>query len=95
VEITNTYHWKPQDEVKRWEWEAGDVIYIPPNTIHQHFNADPERPVRLISAINRIYKQCGLNDLEQLEDAPEYDAKVVLSAELVQQYIRRKTKEPA
>ena len=49
VEITDTYHWKPQDEVKRFEWEAGDVIYIPPNTIHQHFNADPERPVRLIS----------------------------------------------
>ena len=73
VEITDTYHWKPQDEVKRYEWEAGDVIYIPPNTIHQHFNADPDRPVRLISVINRIFKACGLNDLEQLEDAPEYD----------------------
>ncbi|WP_017525679.1 cupin domain-containing protein, partial [Pusillimonas noertemannii] len=35
VEITDTYHWKAQDEVKRYEWEAGDVIYIPPNTIHQ------------------------------------------------------------
>jgi len=95
VEITDTYHWKPQDEVKRYEWEAGDVIYIPPNTIHQHFNADPERPVRLISVINRIYKQCGLNDLEQLEDAPEYDASVVLSGVLVEQYIKRKIKEPA
>ena len=42
VEITDTYHWKPQAEVKRYEWEAGDVIYIPPNTIHQHFNADPD-----------------------------------------------------
>src|SRR5437762_3579882 len=41
VEITDTYHWTPQAEVKRYEWEAGDVIYIPPNTIHQHFNADP------------------------------------------------------
>ena len=30
VEITDTYHWKPQDEVKRYEWEAGDVIYVPP-----------------------------------------------------------------
>ena len=69
VEITDTYHWKPQDEVKRYEWEAGDVIYIPPNTIHQHFNADPDRPVRLISAINRVYRFCGLNDLEQIEDA--------------------------
>ena len=93
VEITDTYHWKPQDEVKRYEWEAGDVIYIPPNTIHQHFNADAERPVRLISATNRIYKQVGLNDLEQLEDAPEYDAKVVLTAELVAQYLKRRIKE--
>jgi len=95
VEITDTYHWKPQDEVKRYEWEAGDVIYIPPNTIHQHFNADPQRPARLISATNRIYKYCGLNDLEQLEDAPEYDSKVVLDADLIKQYLAGKVKEPA
>jgi hypothetical protein len=74
--------------VKRFEWEAGDVIYVPPNTIHQHFNADPHRPARLISAINRIYKQCGLNDLEQIEDAPEYDPTVVLDAEKIREYLR-------
>jgi quercetin dioxygenase-like cupin family protein len=90
VEITDTYHWKPQDEVKRFEWKAGDVIYIPPNTIHQHFNANPDKPVRLISAINRIYKYCGLNDLEQIEDGPEYDPNVVLDAETVQKYITAK-----
>ena len=95
VEITDTYHWKAQDEIKRYEWEAGDLIYIPPNTIHQHFNADPERPVRLISAINRIYRLSGLNDLEQIEDAPEYDAKVVLTGELVRRYLERRVKEPA
>ena len=95
VEITDTYHWKPQDEVKRYEWEAGDVIYIPPNTIHQHFNADTQRPARLISAINRIYKYCGLNDLEQLENAPEYDPQIVLNAERMQQYLSGKIKEPA
>ena len=88
VEITDTYFWKPQDEVKRFEWEAGDVIYVPPNTIHQHFNADPDRPVRLISAINRIYKHSGLNDLEQLEDAPEYDPSVVLDADTIREYLR-------
>lgn len=90
VEITDTYHWKPQAEVKRYEWEAGDVIYIPPNTIHQHFNASSDKPVRLISAINRIYKASGLNDLEQLEDAPEYDPKVVLDAERVAAYLKAK-----
>jgi len=88
VEITDTYHWAPQAEVKRYVWEAGDVIYIPPNTIHQHFNASGDRPVRLISAINRIFKASGLNDLEQLEDAPEYDPTVVLTAELVEAYLR-------
>src|SRR6202163_3433979 len=87
VEITDTYHWKPQDEIKRYEWEAGDVIYIPPCTIHQHFNGDPARPARLISCTNRIYKNSGLNDLVQIEDAPEYDPKVVLTAELVRTYL--------
>ena len=90
VEITDTYHWKPQDEVKRYDWEAGDVIYIPPNTIHQHFNADPDRPVRLISAINRIYNTFGLNDLEQIENAPEYEPGVVLTAEKIEQYLKKK-----
>ena len=88
VEITDTYHWRPQDEVKRFEWEAGDVIYVPPNTIHQHFNASSDKPVRLISVINRIFKACGLNDLEQLENAPEYAPGVELNAESVECYLR-------
>ena len=95
VEITDTYRWIPQPEIKRFEWEAGDVIYIPPSTIHQHFNADPARPARLISCINRIYKNSGLNDLEQIEDAPEYDPNVTLTAELVKQYLKAKAKQPA
>jgi quercetin dioxygenase-like cupin family protein len=95
VEITDTYHWKPQDQVKRYEWEAGDVIYIPPNTIHQHFNASADKPARLISATNRIFKAAGLNDLEQIENAPEYDAKVVLTAELVEKYLQAKEKTTA
>ncbi len=88
VEITDTYHWTPQEEVKRYEWEAGDVIYIPPNTIHQHFNASADKPARLISIVNRIFKACGLNDLEQIEDAPEYDAAVVLTPDRVERYLR-------
>ena len=72
VEIADGYRWTPQAEVKRYDWQAGDVIYVPPSTISQHFNADPARPVRLVSAINRVYRKCGLNDLVQLEDAPEY-----------------------
>jgi hypothetical protein len=87
VEITDTYEWKPQDEIKRYDWEAGDIVYIPPCTIHQHCNGDPARPARLISCTNRIYKNSGLNDLVQIENAPEYDPKVVLTAELVRDYL--------
>jgi quercetin dioxygenase-like cupin family protein len=92
VEITDDYHWIPQNEIKRFDWEAGDVIYIPPNTIHQHFNADPSRPARLISAINRIFKNSGLNDLEQMEPAPEYDPEIKLTADVMREYLRGKRK---
>src|SRR6202012_2533894 len=88
VEITDAYEWKPQDEIKRYEWEAGDVIYVPPCTIHQHFNADAARPARLISCTNRIYKNSGLNDLVQIENAPEYDPSIVLTADLVRTYLQ-------
>ena len=95
VEIVDTYRWQPQAEIKRFEWEAGDVIYIPPCTIHQHFNADAARPARLISCTNRIYKNCGLNDREQIEDAPEYDPHVVLTAELLRDYLAARASAPA
>jgi quercetin dioxygenase-like cupin family protein len=87
VEIIDRYEWRPQAEIKRYQWEAGDVIYVPPSTIHQHFNGDLRRPARLISCANRIYKNCGLNDLEQIENAPEYDPNIVLTAELVKTYV--------
>jgi quercetin dioxygenase-like cupin family protein len=92
VEITDTFEWKPQAETKRFEWEAGDYIYIPPNTIHQHFNADPANPVRLISSTARIFRQMGLNTLDQLEDAPEFDPYVILNEVTVRQFLRGERK---
>ena len=90
VEITDVYFWKPQEEIQRFDYEAGDVIYVPPNTIHQHLNADPDRPLRLFSVINRIFKKSGLNDLEQIEDAPEYDPSVTLGPDNIRDYLRPK-----
>lgn len=72
VEITDKYHARIAREPSRWEWRAGDMVYIPHNTIHQHFNADAAKPARLISGSNRIYKQIGYSRIEQLENAPEY-----------------------
>ncbi|MDO7560504.1 MAG: cupin domain-containing protein [Paracoccaceae bacterium] len=90
VEITDKYFWKPQELVQRFDYEAGDVVYVPPNTIHQHFNSDTNKPLRLISVINRIFKHSGLNDLEQLEDAPEFQEGLVLTPDLIRDYLRDK-----
>jgi uncharacterized RmlC-like cupin family protein len=77
----------PQAEEKRFAWEAGDVVYVPPNTISQHFNADAHRAARIVVITNRIYKQSGLNDLVQLENAPEYDPHERLTAERLRRYL--------
>ena len=70
-ELGTTYEWKVAAEPSRWEWEEGDLVYIPPNTVHQHFNADSTKPARFISAQNRVFKYLGYDDVEQLERAPE------------------------
>jgi len=70
-ELTDRYRWKVASEPQRFAWEAGDIVYIPPNTVHQHFNADAARPARFIAAMNRIYRHLGFDDLEQYEEAPE------------------------
>ena len=84
----DAFEWRPRPETQRFEWETGDVIYIPPNTIHQHFNLEPDRPVRLIASTNRVFKHIGLNTLEQFDDAPEYDPRVTLNDEIVRDYLR-------
>jgi hypothetical protein len=84
------YSWVPEANAQRFDWDAGDVVYIPPNTINQHFNADPERIARIIICTNRIYKQSGLNDLEQIENAPEYTPGEKLTAERLRSYLKGK-----
>lgn len=67
-----TFIWNWLEEPKKFEWEEGDLVYIPPYTTYQHFNADPERPVRIIAAYSRALKYFGFNWMEQVEPAPDY-----------------------
>ncbi len=68
--LGTTYEWKVAEGSSRWDWEEGDLVWIPPNTVHQHVNADPDRPARFISAQNRMFKHMGYDDVEQIEPAP-------------------------
>lgn len=68
----DAYIWDWETEPKKFEWEEGDFVYIPPYCGHQHFNGDPTRPARFISVTSRIVKAMGFDWFDQLENAPEY-----------------------
>ncbi len=75
-ELDDKYNWDWEQEPKRFEWEEGDFVYIPPYTTHQHFNADPDKPARFITATSRMLKPLGLDWIEQVEAAPGFKAMV-------------------
>lgn len=62
----------------RHDWKQGDVILLPikaKGTIHQHFNTDDKKPVKLIACEPNIYADFGVDlgsGFEQLEDSPDY-----------------------
>ena len=61
--------WEWDEEPKRFEWQQGDFVYVPPYCAHQHFNADPENEARIIVINSRIIKDIGFDWFEQLERA--------------------------
>jgi quercetin dioxygenase-like cupin family protein len=75
AEIGDRYMARVAKEPTRWEFGPGDLLYIPHNTVHQHFNADPRAPLLALSAQNRLFKLLGYNSVIYLEDAPENSAR--------------------
>ena len=72
AEIGERYMARVAKEPTRWEFQTGDLLYVPHNTVHQHFNADPATPLVVLSAQNRLFKLLGYDAVVYLEDAPEY-----------------------
>ena len=60
-----------------------------------HQVADEETAARIISRLSDkdFWTAAGIRTVPR--DAPEYDPKVVLTAELVKEYLRAKAKQPA
>ena len=54
---------------KKWDWDTEDVVIIPNNTVHQHFNADPRHTATFLSLHSRLYHYIGHGGIEHLEDA--------------------------
>src|ERR1035441_2042809 len=88
--VTTDGHRKVEEEL-RWRSSDPSVVSVSAggtvtahagtgSAVSQHFNADPAKPARIVVITNRIYRHSGLNGLEQLETAPEYDPNEQLTA---------------
>ncbi len=73
AEIDDRYYARVAREPGQHEWRKDDLVYVSPNTVHQHF-ATGDRPALLVSAQNRLYQLLGYDAVRHLELAPEWEA---------------------
>jgi hypothetical protein len=68
AEIAEKYYARVALEPKRYDFNKGDTLYIPQNTIAQHFASDGT-PLRMISSQNRLFKHLGYDAVHYFEPA--------------------------
>ena len=65
AEIAERYYAHIALKPTRYELHKGDTLYVPQNTVAQHFAADGT-PLRLLSFQNRVFKHLGYNTVKVL-----------------------------
>jgi len=70
----DTFIWEWDTEPKKFEWEPGDFIYVPPYCAHKRFNDDPEHEARVIVVNSRMMKAIGFDWVDQLEPAKGFES---------------------
>lgn len=68
AEIAEKYYAHIALEPKRFDFGPGDTVYVPQNTVAQHFAADGT-PLRLLSFQNRLFTHLGYDAVRVLEPA--------------------------
>lgn len=76
AEIDEKYYAHVANEPKRYEFKAGETLYVPQNSVAQYFANDGE-PLFLVSGKNSIFRYLGYDRVAYLESAPEYEAQMV------------------
>ena len=71
-ECIEEFEWDWDKEPKRFDWKAGDFVYIPPYCGHQHF-ANEDNEARFLCITSRIVKAMGFDWFDQLEVAEGYE----------------------
>ena len=68
AEIGERYRARFANEPTRWDVVAGDLLYVPQNTVHQH-RSDGDESLLLVVAQNRLFKLLGYDSVVRLEEA--------------------------
>ncbi len=68
AEIDDKYYARIANEPTRWEFSAGDLLYVPQNTVHQIVNMG-KTPLVFLSAQNRVFTHVGYDNVVHLEPA--------------------------
>ncbi|HLQ61808.1 MAG TPA: cupin domain-containing protein [Candidatus Acidoferrales bacterium] len=71
ADIEDRYYARVARKPREQRWRAGELLYIPPNTIHQLF-AEGGRTL-LLGAQNRLFKLLGYDSVVYREDAPGWE----------------------
>ncbi|HEV7656473.1 MAG TPA: cupin domain-containing protein [Mycobacteriales bacterium] len=79
AEIAEKYYARIAKEPTRHEIRPGDTLYVPQNTIAQHFAADGS-PLHLLSSQNRVFKTLGYDNVHYFENAPEFESELAGAA---------------
>ena len=69
AEFAEKYYAHIALEPTRHEFSAGQLLYIPPNTVAQHF-ADEGSVLRMVSGQSRVFRNLGYDSTVYLEKAP-------------------------
>lgn len=80
AEIAEKYYARVAKEPTSHSFKTGDILYIPQNTVHQHFNGSDTEPLMLLTAQNRLIKLIGYDNVVYLEEAPGYRREEVAAA---------------
>ncbi len=67
ADIAEKYYARIANEPTRHDFKSGDTLYVPQNTVAQHFSSDGQ-PLHLLSAQNRIFKMLGYDNVVYLDD---------------------------
>jgi mannose-6-phosphate isomerase-like protein (cupin superfamily) len=70
AEIEKQYYARIALKPRRYDFTAGDTVYVPQNTVAQFFSDDGE-PLHLLSGQNRVFRHLGYDSVVYLDDADQ------------------------